>query len=107
MHVHVWRKPAQSQKKSLSKKAHNASGQQNVSMLCMLAQKTQQKAAIRPDKVEHFTPTFESLSLEIYTGMRIAYADNMYVYCTAHFRYTQFRAGLRGNPIAGVQLRRG
>ena len=33
------------------KEAHDTSAQQNVSMFCMLAQKT----AIRPDKVEHFT----------------------------------------------------
>ena len=73
----------------------------------MLAQKTQQKAAIRPYKVEHFTHTFESLSPEFYTGMRIANADNMYVYCTAHFQYERFRTGLRGNRIAGVRLRGG
>ena len=71
----------------------------------MLAQKTRQKAAIRPDKVEHFALTFESLSPEIYTGMRITNADNMYMYCTAHFRYARFRTGLRGNRIAGVRLR--
>ena len=35
----------------------------------MLAQETRQKAAVRPDKVEHFSHTFESLSPEIYTGM--------------------------------------
>ena len=75
----------------------------------MLAQKTRQKAAIRgrPDKVEHFTRNFESLSPEIYTGMRIANADNMHVYCKAQFRYTRFRTGLRGNRIAGVRLRGG
>ena len=66
-----------------------------------------QKAAIRPDKVERFTHTFESLSPEIYTGMRITNADNMYVYCTAHFCYKRVRTGLRGNRIAGVRLRRG
>ena len=73
----------------------------------MLAQKTRQKAAIRPDKVEHFTHIFESLSPEIYTGLRIINADNMYVYCTAHFRYVRFPTGLRGNWIAGVRLREG
>ena len=41
----------------------------------MLAQKTRRKAAIRPDKVEHFTHTFENLSPEIYIGMQIANAD--------------------------------
>ena len=92
-----------SHEKSLDLKKRT-SAQQNVSMFCMLAQKTRQRAAIRPDKVEHFTHT-ESLSPEIYTSMRIANADNMYVYCTAHFRYAWFRTGLRGNRIAGVRLR--
>ena len=69
----------------------------------MLAHKTRQKAAIRPDKVEHFTHTFQNLSLEIYSGMRIANADNMYRYFTAHFRYAQFRTGLRRNRIAEVR----
>ena len=73
----------------------------------MLAQKTPQKAAIRPDKAEHFIHTFESLSPEISTGMRIANAENMYVHCTAHFRYARFGTGLRGNWIAGVRLRGG
>ena len=43
---------------NLSKKAHNASSQQNVSIFRMLAQKTRQKAVIRPDKVGHFTRSF-------------------------------------------------
>ena len=30
------------------------------------------EVAIRPDKVEHFTHTLESLSPEIHTGMQIA-----------------------------------
>ena len=78
------------------------SAQQNVSMFHMLAQKTRQKEAIRPDKMEHFTHTYESSSPEIYTGMRIANADNMYAYCTAHFRYARFRTGLPGCGSEGA-----
>ena len=52
-------------------------------MFCMLAQKTRQKAATRPDKVEHFTHSVESLSPEIYTGMRIANVDNVRVLYSA------------------------
>ena len=59
------------------------SAQQTVSMFYMLAQKTRQKAAIRPDKVEHFTHTFESLSPEIYAVMRIA---NAYFYSALSLR---------------------
>ena len=51
------------------KEEHNASALQNVTMFRMLAQKARQEAAICPDKVEHFTHTFESLPPEIYTGM--------------------------------------
>ena len=53
----------------------------------MLAQKTRQKVAIRLDKVGHFTHTFESLSPEIYTGMRIANADNMICYLHSRSAY--------------------
>ena len=54
-----------------------------------------------------FIHTFDSLSPKIYTGMRIANADKMYVYCTVQNRYAWFRAGSRGNRIAGVRLRGG
>ena len=103
VHMHVWQnfRSQRSHEKRLDLKK----SAQNVSMFCMLARETRQKAAVRPDKVEHFTRTFESLSPEIYTGMRIASADNMYVYCTARFRYARFRTGLRENRIAGVRLR--
>ena len=85
--IHACMAEASAVTKSLDlKKVHNMSAQQNVSMFCILAQKTRRKAAIRPDKVEHFTHTFESLSPEIYNGIRIANAENMYAYCTAHFR---------------------
>ena len=85
------------------REAHDTSPQQNVSMFCMLAQ----KAAIRPDKVEHFTHTFESLPPEIYTGMQIVNVDNIYVYCTAHFHCARFCSGLQEHWIAGVRLRGG
>ena len=71
----------------------------------MLAQKTRLKAEICPDKIEHLTHTFETLSLDIYTSMQIANVDNMYLYCTAHFRHAQFCTGLRGNRITQVRLR--
>ena len=71
----------------------------------MLAQKTRLKAEICPDKIEHFTHTFETLSLDIYTSTQIANVDNMYLYCTAHFRYAQFCTGLRRNRITQVRLR--
>ena len=47
------------------KEAHDMSAQQKVSMFCMLAQ----KAAIRPDRVEHFTHR------EIVTGNLHRYAN--------------------------------
>ena len=47
------------------KEAHDMSAQQNVSMFFMLAQ----KAAIRPDKVKHFTHR------EIVTGNLHRYAN--------------------------------
>ena len=52
----------------------------------MLAQKTRLKAESCPDKMEHFTQT---LSPDIYTGMQITNADNMYLYCKGHFRYAR------------------
>ena len=70
----------------------------------MLAQKTRLKAEICPNKMEHFTHTFETLSPDIYTGMQIANADNMYLYCTAHFSYARFCTGSRGNQITRVRL---
>ena len=71
----------------------------------MLAEKTRLKAEICPDKMKHFTRTFETLSPGIFTGMLTANADNMYLYCTAHFRYGRFCTGLRGNRITQVRLR--
>ena len=71
----------------------------------MLAQKTRLKAEICPDKMEHFTCTFGTLSPDIYTGMQTANADNMYLYCTVHFRHAQFCTGMRGNGITRVRLR--
>ena len=72
----------------------------------MLAQKTLLKEEICLHKMEHFTRTFETLSPDIYTGMQIANADNMYLYCTAHFRCARFCTGWRGNQITRVRLGR-
>ena len=73
-YIHVWREPAQARKKSKKSQSTHTStrAQQNVSMFGCWRQKTRQKIAVRSDKMEHFTHTFESLSPEIYTGMRIA-----------------------------------
>ena len=51
---------------------------------------------MRQDQVEHFTHTFESVSPNIYTGVRIVNADNMHMYSTVHFRYARFSTGLPG-----------
>ena len=71
MHTCMYGGSQRSHEKSLDLKSAQYECAANVSMFCMLAQKTQQKAAIHPDKVEHFTHTFESLSPEIYNGVRI------------------------------------
>ena len=102
-YIHVWWNPAQARKKSQSTSVHSE-------MWACFAWWFR-----KHDRKQPFVQIRWSI---LHTCLRVCHrkptpvcgsrnADNMYVYCTAHFRYTQFRAGLRGNRIAGVQLRRG
>ena len=59
-------------------------------------QKTRQKVAILPDKVEHFKHTFDSWSPESTPVCGSWNADNMYVNCTVRFRYARLCTGLPG-----------
>ena len=67
----------------------------------MLAQKTRQKVAIRPDRVEHFTYTFESLSPEIYTGMWIANVDTFTCIVQRNFVTSDFAPDCKGTGLPG------
>ena len=53
-YIHVWREPAQAWKKSRSTNTSTCA-QQNVRMFGCWRQKSRQKIAIRPDKIEHCT----------------------------------------------------
>ena len=94
-------------KKSPNLRARVRVRSKNVSMFGCWQQKTQQKIASRPDKMEHFTHTFESCHRKSTPVCGSRNADNMYAYCTAQFHYKRFRTGLRGNRITGVWLRGG